>query len=675
MNKLQRLSQSWYETKSTWETIFTKNLESTLDNENVMKRLYSKSDLAYICISTTGKAVSQVPLVVYKDSTGRNVPVGDKDPYQQRINKPNPYLDRYSFVEAIVSTLLLDGNVYVVPFPPGASVPVSLWVIRRKNMIPQYTDNGHIGAWKYKWGDSEKDSAPLKFEEVMPVFFWNPDDPFYGMDKGMPPSRAGEIAITSDYKAARYNQNFFTDGAVPAGVLSTDKILRDKTYERIKEQFEDRHKGYSKSSRVAVLEQNLKYAPIGITHKDMDFNALRKYNRQTVLQLYGMKESIISITGDVNRATAREQRKEWWEGTNLPIMKLIASAFQYGLMLNTNLKIAFDISLVEALHESFQEKVESAKELFRMGFTANEINTRLDLGFGEREWRDFWYQPINMVRVREDGTAELEDRGVTAIVPLLTDGSSTLHLGSGDETRGEGRWQAIVNRVEPIERQFEGKTKKLFFDMRKKTLALLFQEKRGVQDVLGELFEKERADLIRYSIPVHYSAMELGIGSVVEEVGQILFNLEADPLAIQYLGEKRNMIVKLVNTVKSGIINEIEEGLLKGESIEQIADRIRSIYNLAANRAMTIARTEVYGAVNYGRWMAIQRSGFKEEQWWMAGDEKVRDQHRPMHGRKKKVGENWVMPDGSTLRFPGDYKGPAATVINCRCMSFVVIPA
>jgi uncharacterized protein with gpF-like domain len=78
------------------------------------------------------------------------------------------------------------------------------------------------------------------------------------------------------------------------------------------------------------------------------------------------------------------------------------------------------------------------------------------------------------------------------------------------------------------------------------------------------------------------------------------------------------------------------------------------------------------GACNEGRWLAINRSGFREKEWFTALDERVRVQHQPMHGQKVKVGEMWVMPDGSSLRHPGDADGPANQVINCRCIEVVV---
>ena len=48
----------------------------------------------------------------------------------------------------------------------------------------------------------------------------------------MSPLEAGSIAVSTDYKAAKYNQIFFEKGASLAGVFQTDARLNPKQIER-----------------------------------------------------------------------------------------------------------------------------------------------------------------------------------------------------------------------------------------------------------------------------------------------------------------------------------------------------------------------------------------------------------------------------------------------------------
>ena len=172
--------------------------------------------------------------------------------------------------------------------------------------------------------------------------------------------------------------------------------------------------------------------------------------------------------------------------------------------------------------------------------------------------------------------------------------------------------------------------------------------------------------------PIYKQGLLTGAATVIEEVGfSIAFDL-TDPEAISFLMDKKIKIRGTIQTIKDQIKIELVEAYEKGESIDKIANRIRNVFDVAKSRARTIARTEVVGAANESRSITINRSGFKEKTWWTAMDEKVRPQHSAMHGKIVEVGKSWVFPDGTSVRHPGDYAGPAHQIINCRCIETVV---
>ncbi len=159
----------------------------------------------------------------------------------------------------------------------------------------------------------------------------------------------------------------------------------------------------------------------------------------------------------------------------------------------------------------------------------------------------------------------------------------------------------------------------------------------------------------------------------MEETGlSIAFDL-TDPEAIFFLSNKTLKIKGIIQTVKNQIQKELVEGYQSGETIDQIAERILGVFEMARNRSLVIARTEIIGAANEGRSVAINRSGFKQKEWFTAMDERVRLQHRAMHGKIINVGEMWNFPDGSSIRHPGDYSGPPHQIISCRCVEMIVI--
>jgi len=674
MNRLSRLVESIATVKSSWDAIFLKNLEEKWGDE-VTAFPYKKSDLCYVCISATSRAISQVPLRIYQkiNKAGDVEPVNSDHPWQKLLDRPNSLMDSYSFKEALIGYLMLDGDVWIVPFPPRAKIPAALWVVKEKYMSPiRNQRTGQLDGWRYRPGENVSDSTSYIFgpHEVVHIWFWNPYDPIMGLS----PIEAGKMSIVTDYKAAYYNQVFFDEGAVPGGILSTEQKLSDKTFNRIKEQFESRHKGYRKGYRLAVVEQGLKYTQSGITQKDMEYLDLRRYNQKRIMQIFGMKEVIISVSEDINYAIARELRKEWWHNTNLPMMRLLTSAMNFIFFQNTNLEVRFDISAIEALQEDYKEKVNMAKTLTQAGFTGNEINEKLQMGFKPKPWRDKWWAPLNVVPVGDDGELPPEEDG------KITSTSIIESKGSYREKRLENLWKLYTKNLSPIEKQFESRVKRSFFDMRKRTLELLYQgEKQNtdtlvktIEDISGEEFRDILEKLKEHTGPLYEQALDIGIKSFEEETGaESPFGLD-DSALLGFLAVKVQGIVRSGNTIKRRILEQIMEGLEKGEGIDQLAERIRGEYNTALSRAKLISRTEVAGTGNFARHEAINRSGFRRKQWWTALDERVRSEHMQMHGAEINVGDSWIMPDSSVLRYPGDYLGPAHQIINCRCMEICV---
>lgn len=108
-------------------------------------------------------------------------------------------------------------------------------------------------------------------------------------------------------------------------------------------------------------------------------------------------------------------------------------------------------------------------------------------------------------------------------------------------------------------------------------------------------------------------------------------------------------------------------------------DRIVQKYSegLLIRRGDMIARTETLGALNAGRFEAMQqqieRLGLTRDDvvatWVSARDLRVRDSHRSLNGDQVEFGQPFQSDSGAMLRFPGDRMlgAPASEVIACRC--------
>jgi hypothetical protein len=137
-------------------------------------------------------------------------------------------------------------------------------------------------------------------------------------------------------------------------------------------------------------------------------------------------------------------------------------------------------------------------------------------------------------------------------------------------------------------------------------------------------------------------------------------------------------VVQVTDVTKAKISNLIGLGENEGESIQQIAKRIDTLYldEIIPNRSTVIARTEVIGASNAGNSYAADQTGLKlEKEWISTRDSRTRDEndlfdHVSMDGVRVPKSDPYVVPGkkgDDSIMFPGDPNGQAGNVIQCRC--------
>ena len=122
---------------------------------------------------------------------------------------------------------------------------------------------------------------------------------------------------------------------------------------------------------------------------------------------------------------------------------------------------------------------------------------------------------------------------------------------------------------------------------------------------------------------------------------------------------------------KKHINSAITQGILQGESIDKISQRLAATFtDMSHTSAIRNARTMTTSAQNGGRIDSYKRAesmGINMLQVWVATlDDRTRHEHRLLDGQKRKVGEPFEV-EGEKIFFPGDPAADPALVYNCRC--------
>lgn len=115
------------------------------------------------------------------------------------------------------------------------------------------------------------------------------------------------------------------------------------------------------------------------------------------------------------------------------------------------------------------------------------------------------------------------------------------------------------------------------------------------------------------------------------------------------------------------INSALTQGILQGDSIDKLAERLRGVTNMVESASIRNARTMVTGAQNAGRIQSYERAeelGIEMKKTWLATlDGRTRHSHRQLDNVSIPVDEEF----DNGCKFPGDPDGPDEEVYNCRC--------
>lgn len=255
------------------------------------------------------------------------------------------------------------------------------------------------------------------------------------------------------------------------------------------------------------------------------------------------------------------------------------------------------------------------------------------------------------------------------------------------------KWKAYMDRaaeaVKPYEKAVEVAKKSGDADAIKKAEAALAQKQKSVTildahyrnmttQLAAELsnVNKTAAAYINDQLPELYAINYNGVGAGIESAVQGYSFELVDANTVKNLATKDETLLpykyidgrKDVRWNTQAVNSEVLQGIIQGESIPNIAKRLRNVTNMNRASAIRNARTATTGAENRGRMDMLRgarEKGVNAKKVWLAtGDNRTRDAHAELDGQDVDIDEPFVNEFGEIM-FPGDPAADPANVYNC----------
>ena len=270
----------------------------TTSGKAVTERSAMQMTAVYSCVRILAEAVAGLPLHLYryKEDGGKEKAL-DHPLYLLLHDEPNPEMSSFVFRETLMTHLLLWGNAYAQIIRNGKGEVIALYPLMPNRMV---VDRDIHGQLYYQYTCSTEEAPTMKGVTVnLP-----PSDvlhiPGLGFDGlvGYSPIAMAKNAIGMAIACEEYGAKFFANGAAPGGVLEHPGTIKDP--QRVRESWQSTFGGSGNSNKIAVLEEGMKYTPIGISPEQAQFLETRKFQINEIARIFRVPPHMV---GDLEKSS------------------------------------------------------------------------------------------------------------------------------------------------------------------------------------------------------------------------------------------------------------------------------------------------------------------------------------------------------------------------------------
>lgn len=270
----------------------------TTSGKAVTERSAMQMTAVYSCVRILAEAIAGLPIHLYKyKPDGGKEKAIDHPLYLLLHDEPNPEMSSFVFRETLMTHLLLWGNAYAQVIRNGRNEVVALYPLMPNKMTVDRDEHGQL---YYEYQRSNDEAPTMKGSTVV----LKPTDvlhiPGLGFDGlvGYSPIAMAKNAIGMAIACEEYGAKFFANGAAPGGVLEHPGTIKDP--QRVRESWQSTFGGSGNSNKIAVLEEGMKYTPIGISPEQAQFLETRKFQINEIARIFRVPPHMV---GDLEKSS------------------------------------------------------------------------------------------------------------------------------------------------------------------------------------------------------------------------------------------------------------------------------------------------------------------------------------------------------------------------------------
>ena len=590
--------------------------------ENFAKQGYNKNEIVHACIRELAVSAATPRYFVAAPSTDGGTVEVDSGLLYDLTSNPNPYNDWYSFIERLVTFLMVAGNAYVLKERAKSGQVSGMYLLRPDRVVIVPGDYG-AASFIYDVGGQKYTIDP---KDMCHLALPNPAGDVYGLS----PLEVLARNVNLDLNMTDFAKVYFQNAGVPSGLLKVKKRLSSQDEATtIRARWRSQFGGVNNFHRIAILDDDAEYQPMSNTPKDMALNDLHNLTESRICAVFGVPPILVGANVGLQRSTFsnyREARLAFHSETLEPLVTRVLRYFNRNLFdeYTGNESLSVDWTAMRSVLDDQAANTTRINTLFAGGvITLNEART--SLGFDALEEGAMRRIPSSVFEVAEGAAAPVAVGAapVEQSLPALT----------------EIKAPRVAPRARVMRRRIIEEREELTDEITGKVLTHFRGIRNRADGILGRLMERDLEETKAYPFevvdmlpPIETGSMSKILEAAYRKISKKTFKTINDvgvagnlrwsdklPTIQNVLSAAPSRASMIHSTTSKAIQRAVGIGLERGYSIEQLArgvpdDRfpgIRAVLGETENRARLIARTEVMRTQNQ------TTTGFYKEQGFL----------------------------------------------------------
>lgn len=321
------------------------------------------------CVRVISESVAALPLSVFHRMLNGGKEVAHGLPLHDILaEQPNGWMTSFEFRELLQSWLLLWGNAYAEIRPGKHGSVTELWPLHPSRMKCERLENGKL---RYLYQEPEKAVPKVYGQEQIFHVRWLTQD---GVT-GYVPTSLSRDAIGLARATELHSSAYFGNGARPGTVLESDQPLKPETAQRLRQSWNDMHKGPDRASKTAVLPHGIKIKELGTNNSQDELLDTRRYQVEEIARVFRVPVYMIGDLTKSSYSSVEQQGLDFVTFSLVPHLRRWEGAIRRDLIVDDqNFFAEFDVKGL--LRGDNAGRAAYFRELWNLGcLSINEIRT------------------------------------------------------------------------------------------------------------------------------------------------------------------------------------------------------------------------------------------------------------------------------------------------------------